>query len=287
MSTPFDIAFAFLKKAQEMPTSWERALHQNHPDTSEEERIWPSFRHVREREDELLQDYHDEDMQDYKNQLLQETLDSILLPDTPPPKGPQSSLEEEKRESLERVKQQVAAGELPHITELQDRLRNRKIDRIIGRKPEPLIPSSTRPSLITGTTTPEQVLLEALRSGDNRAYENLQAQFSNPLIGDMPLSDFEKVHSAEMEVPERGAPVAVRRPGNKWSTDDQIRRMEGREWRVAADGWEDEPVEEQEVYPPTSSRGFGEIWDEQGPPTILPSGGQGNKKFESLEDLFG
>ena len=221
---PFDIAFNFLKSElieslldrmegaeldlskipeREEMRDWERFLHSNKRDIPEEERKFPSLRHEPEKQ---LSDAMDEDLRQLeerqrKQQMkeLEELLNQGYGLSRPP------NIENE----IARFKRSDAGQELREALESQ--LRDKRISQITGVDSPPKQEYDMRNEFLRTDkmpTTEDQMLIHALKTGDSSALDRYQARTRNPLVGDMPLQEFEQHYPTEMEI-ERELPSSV------------------------------------------------------------------------------
>ena len=169
---------------------------------------YPSLRHMREQkeyyqptETELrMQEIRDNEKRRRK-QGEDEYREHIL--------GLHGPIEQQMKNAIARFKLSDAGQELQES--LEEDMRNRKIANITGvPTPEK---QQKRP-----TSTEENFLLHALRTGDSSILDRYQTKTDNPLIGDLSLQDFERFYPTEMSS-QQGNSVAVEQP---LSTFDKI-----------------------------------------------------------------
>jgi hypothetical protein len=209
---PFDIAFNFLKSElieslldrmegaeldlskipeREEMRDWERFMHSNKRDIPEEERKFPSLRHVRENNLRMQNDEDAKKLQDEMNALDMKELEA-LLDEGYINYGQRLTRPTNIANEIARFKMSDAGQELRDS--LEDQLRDKRISQITGVGSPPNQEYDMRP------TTEDQMLIHALKTGDSSALDRYQARTRNPLVGDMPLQEFEQHYPTEMEI---------------------------------------------------------------------------------------
>ena len=235
---PIDIAFNFLKSEllesildrmegeeidlgkigqDEEMRNWNRFIHSNKRHIPEEERKWPSLRHVREKKEIDEQDIRDdifaEEERAYEDSIARRNYeDELRYRETP---------QEQIQDALVRFKTSDRGQRMRE--ELEDRLKQKHISQLVGVEPPQNKPFSLR-EIGQGqgaTTLEDKLLLDALRTGDTAQLDRYQIRRENPFVGDMSLQQFEQTYPTETPV-QHDLPSSV---DNEGIFQDEIRNL--------------------------------------------------------------
>ena len=202
MNAPLFLAFKFLKKAQTRDEilqqlldqaeesrrfrDWRDLAHRERSDTPEEERKYPSLRHVpTQKEKEERERAFDRDT----DKELQYNLERIDRTNELAAESASKFLRNEIGSSINDFRNSPEGQSM--LNELINQQKQNKINEIIGM---PRIPSR---DISTSMPTKDRVLVEALKTGDTSTLDRLQQRQTGPLVGDMPLEEYEKTYPVQ------------------------------------------------------------------------------------------
>ena len=194
--------------AQSELRDWNRAKHRNVlggldlPATK-----YPSLRHNREQKEHTDETKEFDDMwypymEDMPGRDRRWVEKIHAFPELLHPRFTPLSEEEEIANKIARFRHSDAGQELQEL--LAEQLKDKHISKVTGIEP----PEQDVSSIIfnqrrlnpSWPSIDEKALLSAIRGGDLQPFEQMQARRKNPLIGDLPLEEFERFYPTEMPV---------------------------------------------------------------------------------------
>tara|TARA_R110000824_G_scaffold400338_1_gene607643 strand:- start:8988 stop:11912 length:2925 start_codon:yes stop_codon:yes gene_type:complete len=168
---------------------------------------YPSLRHIREQKERGQSTEEELRMRGIEDNYARRMKQDLVDEETYHALSDRFTIEEQIANKIARFRHSGAGRELQES--LAEQLKDKHISKVTGIEP----PEQDVSSIIfnqrrlnpSWPSVDEKALLSAIRGGDLQPFEQMQARRENPLIGDMPLEEFEQRYPTEMAVPQFGA----------------------------------------------------------------------------------